>query len=928
VSVVLTGEALLARREEARHSGDLPALAASLAGEVQGVLAHPLYVPEAKALLSRWGAHCKDDGAELAFDPWAPHAHRCSLCGRAWDTEQSHRWWVYWYQLWLAERVWLLALHAGPGGEPAAESRALEALAALAQRYLSYPAADNVLGPSRPFFSTYLESVWVLHVAAATSLLGSLGRLPADLERDLREKLLRPSSALIADFDEGFSNRQVWNAAALFALGRVLGDEAMQKGAAHGKSGLLAVLDHGLLDDGLWYEGENYHWFALRGLAWGAELLRQGGEVDLWADAGAVGRKFRAAFRAPVLTALPDFTFPARRDSKFGVSLRQRRMAELWELALARDQGSEVGSREHASLLRQVYDASVAVVADRAREITEVERNEPASGVRREQLGWKALLWMSPDLEQAPADAWRPGTTHLEATGLAIFRRDEGRTYVGLDYGESGGAHGHPDRLNVTLVQGGMPWLLDFGTGSYVAPTLNWYRATLAHNAPLLDGQSQVPAHGTCVAFEDAPPWGWACALLPEGSAFEAATIQRTVVMAPGYVLDVVQMASQLSHELALPWHGLGKVTVDEHGVTFTGQEGRLRILLTARQPFSVLVQRAPGPPAANGATPDLDFPVAVAPGEAITLAACLDLGAGVEELECTDEYFIVRLPGGGAHMHHAVDEGWRVELDHGDPVALGGLREEAEGQAARDEGLGERPRTEIPGDRFVIGGLVPQMGGPAAPAAGTCAQVAEPPALDGTLEGFPATSPLALDRAEQFRRAEAPWPGAESFSARAYLAHDDATLYVAVDVTAPEPAFRPSDAANPEWENENPDIHSDGLQLYVETTGFYGWLIVPVAEDPSRLRVTGVRGSDGDPEMITAGAWEATERGYRITLAVDVPDLLDGKEFGFDLYVNRAQEGRERRTGQLVWSGARDTRLYLAGDRPLPGPLPRITIA
>jgi len=60
----------------------------------------------------------------------------------------------------------------------------------------------------------------------------------------------------------------------------------------------------------------------------------------------------------------------------------------------------------------------------------------------------------------------------LEATGLAIFRRDEGRTYISLDYGESGGGHGHPDRLNVTLVDKGVPWLLDFGTGSYVAPSL------------------------------------------------------------------------------------------------------------------------------------------------------------------------------------------------------------------------------------------------------------------------------------------------------------------------------------------------------------------------------------------------------------------------------------------------------------------------
>src|SRR5262249_43321778 len=161
-------------------------------------------------------------------------------CGRIWDTEQSHRWWVYWYQLWLAERVWVMALLSGAGGHTGAESLALESLAAIAARYASWPNADNVLGPTRPFFSTYLESIWVLQLASAASLLEDLGRLPAGLGQDLRKNLFGPSSALIADFDEGRSNRQVWNAAALYALGRVLGDTSMTRQAAHGPSGVLA----------------------------------------------------------------------------------------------------------------------------------------------------------------------------------------------------------------------------------------------------------------------------------------------------------------------------------------------------------------------------------------------------------------------------------------------------------------------------------------------------------------------------------------------------------------------------------------------------------------------------------------------------------------------------------------------------------------
>ncbi len=892
MSVLISGDALLARREVIEGSRDLTALRAYLDDEIARVLAHPLLVPDAKALLSRWGGVCRDDEAELAFDPFAPHAQTCTKCGRAWDTEQSHRWWVGWYQLWLAERVLMMALLSASGGSAAGGVRAAETLAALTAAYDRWPNADNVLGPSRPFFSTYLESVWVLQLAAATSILSELGLLPSGLERDLTQHLFRPSAALIADFDEGRSNRQVWNAAALLAVGRLVGEEPMARAATHGPSGLLASLERNVLADGLWYEGENYHWFALRGLAWGAEMLRTAGEVDLWREGGEPGRRLRAAFRAPILTALPDFTFPARRDSKFGVSLRQRRMAELWELALSRagDGQAAAGNQAaddtefYASLLAHVYDPNVLETSESWRDVTDVERLAPRGGVRRTRLGWKALAWAAPELPPAEPGAWRPGSVHLEATGLAIFRRDQGQTYVSLDYGESGGGHGHPDRLNLSVVGRAVPWLLDFGTGSYVAPSLAWYRTTLAHNAPLVDGISQLPADGACVAFDEREDWGWACAVLPEGAAYDNATIQRTLIVAPDYALDIVQLRSENGErQLALPWHGLGTVRADERGLTFTREEGVLRVHLSARQPFSVVVQSGARPPAAGpgGTTEDLDYAVTIATGEELTLAACLDPFGVVKELECVEERFLVRRADGKLDVHQASDQGWLVEFEHGDPVHLAALRE-----------MPEAART----------------------AADTAA-------------ASPISPPLVLDRAEQFRRAEEPWGGPDSFSAVANLSVADDDLVVVVDVTAPEPCFRPAGSADPEWENENPDIHGDGVQVYVETAGgFFGWLIVPDDGDQSHLRVSPVKGTDAEAEMVTGGEWAPTPSGYRLRLAITLPEPPKD-DVGFDLYVNRSRRDRERRTGQLVWSGARETRLYLAGDRALPGPLPRVRI-
>ena len=895
-SVLISAEALERRRADVARSRELGAILARLRAEGEDLAARPLFVPESKALLSRWGSACRDDGAELAFDPWSPHAQRCSRCGRVWATEQSHRWWVYWYQLWLAERCWQGALVGALAEAPRLEARAREVLAALVARYPTYPLADNVLGPSRPFFSTYLESVWVLQLAAAASLLGERGALPADLERDLARHLFRPSADAIADFEERGSNRQAWNAAALFALGSVLDDEPLRHAAARGPAGILATLDDGVLGDGLWYEGENYHWFALRGLTWGAELLRTAGEADLWSATTEVARKFREAFWTPLLTALPDFTCPARRDSRFGIPLRQRRLAELWELALARG-----GDPHLPGVLAHVYDPAVAVVPEGAGVITEVERAEPRSGLRRDGLGWKGLAWMAPVLPAATEAAWPPPSAHLEATGLAVFRRDGGRTYVSLDYGEGGGGHGHPDRLNLTLHAGDIPWLVDFGTGSYVSRHLGWYRSTLAHNAPLVDGLSQGEAHGVCVGYAETAEYGWVCAQLPTDAAYDGIGLQRTVVVTPRYTLDVLQLASEVGErQLALPWHGWGAPSISPAGVQFTRDDGVLDVFLAGRQPFQVHLSRAPGPPAPGtvGEADDMEFAVVVSEGVDVTLAACLAAPGAVEEVECHEQCFVVRLSDGGMHTHCASDAGWEIDLGRGDPITLGGVRPLPEEPA----GPAGRPEAREPVARSL--------------------RASAAPALDGTLDGFRLDAPLRLDRAEQFRRAEEPWPGPDGFAATVWLNHAGSTLYAAVEVTAPEPAFRPTGTPDPEWDNENPDVNSDGVQIYVEGVSFLGWLIVPETEAAPGLRVSAVRGTDASPEMVS-GAWASTPQGYRITVAIELPDDLE--DFGFDLCVNRFREGRERRTGQLVWSGAQGARLYLAGDRPLAGRLPLV---
>jgi hypothetical protein len=918
---MVTADDLAARRAAIARARDLQALLARLSARAAPLLAELPPIPPHKALLSADGGVCPDDGAELAFDPWSPRAHRCPRCGRSVAGERHDRHWARYQHLWLAERAAHLAALAALADHAAAAARAGEILAAYAERYWRYPNRDNVLGPSRLFFSTYLESLWICNYLAAAVLLREAGRLDAAVARGVGQ-VADEAANLIGEFDEGFSNRQTWNDAALAAIAVWFEDEALAQRALTGPTGLVAHLLRGFGRDGMWYEGENYHLFALRGLLTGAAWARLAG-VDLAGDPEPAAR-LRAALLAPALSALPDFTFPARKDAPFGVSLAHPMYLELWEIGLANLERGEAGGAvpELASWLGALYRA--AAPAGRLFEAylhdAPLASHLPAPGSRT-ALSWWALLEMAPEL---PSDAppWAPGSVLLEAQGLAILRTGGAggaggarERYASLECGRYGGGHGHPDRLHLSLHAGGVHWLPDPGTGSYVAPELFWYRSTLAHNAPRWDGVSQPAGDAVCEAFDVAGDWAWV-----RGRYGEAA---RTVVSGPAYVLDVLEVAARADHVVELPWHFRGAATLETPGRwddarcddAFVSRAERF--VPAAQGPLVATVRAGPralrvvfagdgellralGPGLPGGEEREAWFYVLRARGRSVRFVTVL------EPLAEEPRVGAVRVQGGvievesdaGVDRHTAGPGTWEVATGAG-RVRLAGAR------------APEPPFTPLL-----------ELDRPT-PAVGAALRVEAPPALDGSLAGFDTSEPLTLDLEDQYRRSEEPYPGPDDFSAVAYAGWDEAALYLAVAVTKPELCFRPPDAPPLRLDNEPDDIHSDGLQLYLrdlESGAAAGWLVVPEGAAAGRLRVRGAGPTPGAPEQVS-GAWRRGERGYLVTLAVAWPAWLRahvGGRVGFDLLVNEMLPGRMRRAGQLVWSGGNGW-VYLWGDRQDP---------
>ncbi|MCC6317657.1 MAG: heparinase II/III family protein [Gemmatimonadaceae bacterium] len=886
---------LAARREVV--AGPLAGLARSLEEDLSPLLAADrIVLPPEKARLTRTGGRCPVHGVLLAFDPLSPRAHTCPVCGDVFTSDDHYRWWIMNYQLWLAERCVHAAALAATRESAPCRDLAERILSACVSAYLHYPNKDNVLGPTRPFFSTYLESIWALQLAVALDLLEQSGATGA-LGAAVRSELLEPSLALICEYDEGASNRQVWNNAAMLAIATLLANDAVAERAIHGKAGLLAHLRDGLLADGAWYEGENYHQFAHRGLWYGVTMAERRGEPL----PEALAERFAEAFAIPFATALPDFTSPARRDSQYGVSLRQWRYAESCELGLARRDDPRLS----AALLELYRDDVAPGDTERARSTAEAERNAPAARLTRASLGWKSLLHAQPTLPDAPRARPTPASVHLAHQGFAVFRRRGGQVYAGLDYGVPGGGHGHPDRLNLWLVTGADRWLEDVGTGSYVDRSLFWYRSTLAHNAPLMNGTSQPYGAGVLRAWDEQGDAGWVEA------EFEIvpgrARVTRRLIVMPGYLIDEVRWASADDTTFDLPMH------VDPDEGPGTGWEPST-IAVTPGSGFEFLrgVERASGTSfdafAATRAASSIrgwiqsdaacEWYRATAPGppgepprrfifsrwrghEGRMRMVCA-WDASVSAVRFTPET-ISLLAGGERHAHRAIGPAWHVRTQGvGAPVEIV-LR-----------GRASAPRPVSPAALEAVGTLPRHM--------------------------LAAGRPFVMELAERhYRRSELPWAAAGAPEASLRVAAGREAVDIDVQVRKRDPVFAPPRRENL-LDNEDPDINSDGLQLYLtlpDSQAQASWLLVP--EEGGGVRIAARQVSGSVPAI--GAEWRLTTDGYRVR--IHLPRGSQGlgidRHFMLNVVINEISRDRERRRGQLVATGATGEWVYLRGDREDP---------
>jgi hypothetical protein len=518
---------------------------AAAVNEGKRAIGQPLEFPPRGGQHNQW-YQC--DKCQIAIKTVDDTHHQCPRCKTVYSGEPyddvifEHK-----HELNLRRMLraaWAYALTA----EPQFARYAKSVLIGYAERYSSYPyhGADRRTGPWTAFsgghlFEQTLNEAWSLaeQIAPAYDLVHDSAELsPADHEK-IRAGLLVPMLKNIDKYKAGKGNWQTWHNAGMLWAGAVLGDAAwVRKAVADPKNGFAFQMEASVSADGMWYENSwGYHFYTLRAMV----LILEGSRrlnIDLWGHPAIT-----KMFTLPVDYAMPDGSLP-----RFGD-----------------DTGASIASA--ASFLQYAYHAY---------------RDPAMLPYLPPRPTWESVMFGA---RPAPAAGARPSPESkvLDATGHAILRaKGEAGLAAVLTYGPYGGFHGHFDKLSFVFFGHKQELGVDPGRAASQAYRLpihrHWYKATISHNAVLVDGAPQQPAAGKLEYF-----WrgdGYAAAAARCDAAYPGVGHRRVLCLAPAYLLVFDELKADTSRRFDFVYHNRGSTAAcevarkdDKLGDRFPGQE-------------------------------------------------------------------------------------------------------------------------------------------------------------------------------------------------------------------------------------------------------------------------------------------------------------------------------------------------------------------
>lgn len=477
----------------------------TLKSHINDRLKYPLTVPKEEA------GHlhdyfCPVHNVFFEFDWNKPHAQYCPFCKKAWSSERIDWAWTTVAQdrnkqfLMDCMYVWLAT------GEKKYAKYMKDMLLDYAGKYPGYKVHDKGRKNPKPesysakmYAQSLDESVWFSDICRVYSAVKPL--LNKKEVEKIEKGLLQEGANLLLHRGGG-GNWQVWNNSGLAAIGVALNNDSIVKVAIDdAKVGYRRMMKTNVNRDGWWNEGSpNYHFYPLRAMLLTADAVRSMG-YDLF------DKQLEMMFAGPIKGIYSDLTFPSHNDGWYGVSLPTQ--IKLYEVAYA---------RYKSPLLLNTLQACYKVE----------DRLSP------EALLTNTTIDSNRELKESESCLFGQ-------TGDGILR--EGDKTVVLKYGPSGGGHGHPDKLSISIHNGKKEILPDLGTSAYGIPDyMNWYKRSLSHNTVTVDFKDQRLSTGEVVHFDGHSIEAYC------NKAYQGVDMKRKLQFDSGQLLDEFDCMSDSIH--------------------------------------------------------------------------------------------------------------------------------------------------------------------------------------------------------------------------------------------------------------------------------------------------------------------------------------------------------------------------------------------
>jgi len=349
-----------------------------------------------------------------------------------------------------------------------------------------------------------------------------------------------------------FNNHYTWHKLMMAAYGLFYDKPEWIARAINSDQGIRELMDHGFLDDGLWFESAlNYHYTALHGLLPIAWMLRNAGyPLDLFTHKFANGRTLEQGLAGMVQELFPDLTIPQIGDT-YGHTVY-----------LPDEQSSEMA---WAAYQKPIFGWLMSQKKQPYRAISLFREKAPGSA-------------------DAPAVASRMFPEH----GHVILRSAEGKEYWNSDSWvaflsyDLDSIHAHHNKLSLILFGRGKVLAQDVNAVASVPHafsakvTCELNRTTLCHNTLMVDGTDHacIAEKLSLIEFKPLPEVKTATIGDLKGLVYPGVRMQRTVAVTDAtlrstlrstsaYVLDVFQAASEAEHAFDWLFH-----TLDDEGKT------------------------------------------------------------------------------------------------------------------------------------------------------------------------------------------------------------------------------------------------------------------------------------------------------------------------------------------------------------------------